>query len=54
MLWEVFAAGETGALLTIDGIMNEGRSLCRNFEASSQNIRQEVKAWGANVSSDGQ
>jgi hypothetical protein len=37
ILWGCFAAGGTGALHKIDGIMRQ--------EATSQNISQKVKAW---------
>ena len=43
MLWGCFAAGGTGALHKIDGIITE-----ENYgyiEATSQDISQEVKAW---------
>jgi hypothetical protein len=43
MLWGCFAAGGTGALHKIDGIMR--RELCSYIEATSQDISQEVKAW---------
>jgi hypothetical protein len=41
MLWWCFAAGGTGALHKIDGIMRE---LCGYIEATSQDICQEVEA----------
>ena len=42
MLWGCFAAGGTGALHKIDGIIRQ-----ENYvdEATSQDISQEVKAW---------
>jgi hypothetical protein len=43
MLWGCFAAGGTGALYKIEGIMRE--KLCGYIEATSPDIRQEVKAW---------
>ena len=45
-----FAAGATGALHKIDGIMRKGK-LCGYIKATSQDISQEVKAWFANGSS---
>jgi hypothetical protein len=44
MLWWCVAAGGTGALHKIDGIVREGK-LCGYIEATSQDISQEVKAW---------
>jgi hypothetical protein len=44
MLWGCFAAGGTGALHKIDGIMRKGK-ICGYIEATSQDISQEVKAW---------
>ena len=44
MLWLCFAAGGTGALHNIDGILEEVQ-LCGYIEATSQYISQEVKAW---------
>ena len=44
MLWGCFAAGGTGALHKIDGLMREGK-LRGYTEATSQDISQEVKAW---------
>ena len=44
MLWGCFAAGGTGALHKIDGIMRKEK-LCRYIEATSQDTSQEVKAW---------
>ena len=43
MLWGCFAAGGTGALHKIDGIMR--RKLRGYIEATSQDHSQEVKAW---------
>ena len=43
MLWGCFAAGGTGALHKIDGIMREEN--CEYIEATSQDISQEVKVW---------
>ena len=39
-----FAAGGTGALHKIDGIMRKEK-LCGYIEATSQDVSQEVKAW---------
>ena len=44
MLCGCFAAGETGAVHKIDGIMRDGK-LCGYIEATSQVISQEDKAW---------
>ena len=41
MLWGCFAAGGTGALHKIHGIIREEKYV----EAISQDISQEVKAW---------
>ena len=41
MLWRGFAAGRTGELHYIDYIT----TLCRNIEATPEDISQEVKAW---------
>ena len=41
--WRCFAAGGTGALHKIDGIMRKEN--CGYIEATSQDISQEVKAW---------
>jgi hypothetical protein len=43
ILWGCFAAGGSGALYKIDGIMRRGK-LCGYIEATSQDICQEVKA----------
>ena len=43
MLLGCFAAGGTGALHKIDGII--GMENCGYVEATYQNISQEVKAW---------
>ena len=43
MLCGCFAAGGTGALHKIDGIMRLEN--CGYIEATSQDITQEVKAW---------
>ena len=43
MLWGCVAAGETGALYKINDIMRK-KTLCRNIDATSQDISQEVKA----------
>ena len=44
MLWGCFAAGGTGLLHKIDGIMRNLK-LCGYIEATSRDISQEVKAW---------
>ena len=44
MLWGCFAAGGTGALHKIDGIMMR-ENYVNYIEATSQDISQEVKAW---------
>ena len=44
MLWGCFAAGGTGALHKIDGIMRGGE-ICGYIKATSQDTSQEVKAW---------
>ena len=44
MLWGCFATGWTGALHKIDGIMKQ-ENYVDNFEATFQDISQEVKAW---------
>ena len=44
MFWGWFAAGGTGALHKIDGIMRKGK-LCGYIGATTQDISQEVKAW---------
>jgi hypothetical protein len=43
ILWGCFAAGGTGALHKIDGIMRMEN--CENIETTSPDISQEVKAW---------
>ena len=43
MLWECIAAGGTGALHKIDGIMREGN--CGYIEATSQNTSKVVAKW---------
>ena len=46
MLWVCFAAGGTGALHEIDGIMSQEMCiLCAYIKETSQDISQEVKAW---------
>ena len=50
MLWGCFAAGGTGALHKIDGIMR----LCEYIEAISEDISQEVKAWSQMCFPNGQ
>ena len=42
MFWGCFAAGGTGALHKIDGIMRVENGY---IEATSQDISQEIKAW---------
>uniref|UniRef100_A0AAZ3PP18 Transposase n=1 Tax=Oncorhynchus tshawytscha TaxID=74940 RepID=A0AAZ3PP18_ONCTS len=49
MLWRCFAAGGTGALHKIDGIMRGGN--CGYIEATSQDISQVVKSLVTNGSS---
>ena len=43
MLWGCFAAGGTGALHKIDGIMRQEHDV--DILTTSQDISQEVKAW---------
>jgi hypothetical protein len=43
MLWGCFAAGETGALHKIDGIMRQENHV--DILKQHQDISQEVKAW---------
>jgi hypothetical protein len=44
MLWGCFAAGGTGALHKIDGIMRKEK-IYGYIDSTSQDISQEVKAW---------
>jgi hypothetical protein len=44
MLWGCFAAGGTGALDKIDGIMRE-ENYVDILKQTSQDISQKVKAW---------
>ncbi|KAI4889547.1 hypothetical protein NFI96_033116 [Prochilodus magdalenae] len=48
MLWGCFAAGGTGALHKIDGIMRKRTLMWKILKQTSQDISQEVKALGAN------
>uniref|UniRef100_A0AAZ3SQG5 Transposase n=1 Tax=Oncorhynchus tshawytscha TaxID=74940 RepID=A0AAZ3SQG5_ONCTS len=52
VLWGCFAAGGTCASHKIDGIMRQEN--CGFFEATSQDISQEVKAWSQMVLPNGQ
>ena len=53
MLWGCFAAGGNGALHKIVGFHVEGK-LCGYIEATSQDIRQEVKSWSQRGLPNGQ
>jgi hypothetical protein len=44
MLRGCYAAGGSGALHKIDGIMREGK-FCGYIEETSQDISQEVEIW---------